>query len=110
LDYRRQKEEPTSLSKGLQWERSKPSKFLSVRITEDLTWSHHIVVKEAQERLFNLSRLKTFAMAPKTLTNFYRCTVESILSGCITAWYGNCIALDRQPNVTPASPSIASPT
>ena len=23
-------------------------------------------------------------------SNFYRCTIESILSGCITAWYGNC--------------------
>ncbi|XP_071198244.1 uncharacterized protein [Salvelinus alpinus] len=29
-------------------------------------------------------------MAPKTLKNFYRCTIERILSGCITAWYGNC--------------------
>jgi hypothetical protein len=30
--------------------------------------------------------------SPKTLTNFYRCTIESILSGCITTWYGNCSA------------------
>ena len=29
-------------------------------------------------------------MSPKTLTNFYRCTIERILSCCITAWYGNC--------------------
>ena len=27
-------------------------------------------------------------------TNFYRCTIESILAGCITAWYGNCSALN----------------
>ena len=25
-------------------------------------------------------------------SHFYRCTIESILSGCITAWYGNCTA------------------
>jgi hypothetical protein len=25
-----------------------------------------------------------------TLTNFYRCTIESILSVCITDWYDNC--------------------
>jgi hypothetical protein len=47
------------------------------------------VVKKVQLRLFNLRRIKTFVLAPKTLTNFYRCTIESILSGCITACYGN---------------------
>ena len=35
-------------------------------------------------------RLNTFGLSPKTLTNVYRCTIESILSGCIAAWYGNC--------------------
>ena len=25
-----------------------------------------------------------------------RCTIESILAGCITAWYGNCSALNRK--------------
>ena len=33
---------------------------------------------------------------PKALTNFYRCTIESILSGCITAWYSNCSAHNRK--------------
>ena len=51
------------------------------------------VVMKAQLRLFNLRRLKKFGLAPITLSNFYRCTIESILSGCITAWYGNCTAL-----------------
>ena len=54
------------------------------------------MVKKAQERLFNLRRLKKFGLSPKTLTDFYRCTFESILSGCITAWYGNCSALNRK--------------
>jgi hypothetical protein len=43
------------------------------------------VVKAAQQRLFNLRRLKKFAVTPKTLSNFYKCTFKSILSGCITA-------------------------
>ena len=38
----------------------------------------------------NLRRLKKLFLSPKAL--FYRCTIESILSGCITAWYGNCSA------------------
>ena len=71
-------------------------KFLGVHITDQLKWSTHTnsVVKKAQQLLFNLRRLKKFGLSPKTLTNFYRCTIESILSGCITAWYGNCIALN----------------
>jgi hypothetical protein len=54
------------------------------------------VVNKAQQCLFNLRRLKKFGLTPKTLTNFYRCTIESILSGCITAWYGNCTAHNRR--------------
>jgi hypothetical protein len=54
------------------------------------------VVKKAQQRLFNLRRLKIFGLSPKTLTNFYRCTIKSILSGCITALYGNCTAHNRR--------------
>uniref|UniRef100_A0A4W5KGQ6 Rapamycin-insensitive companion of mTOR N-terminal domain-containing protein n=1 Tax=Hucho hucho TaxID=62062 RepID=A0A4W5KGQ6_9TELE len=27
---------------------------------------------------------------------FYSCSIESILTGCITAWYGNCSASDRK--------------
>ena len=34
-------------------------------------------------------------MSATALTNFYRCTRESILSGCNTAWYGSCSAQDR---------------
>jgi predicted O-linked N-acetylglucosamine transferase (SPINDLY family) len=30
------------------------------------------------------------------LVILYRCTIESILSGCITAWYGNCSAHNRK--------------
>ena len=73
-------------------------KFLSVHITDDLKWFTHTdsVVKKAQQRLFNLRRLKKLGLAPKTLTNFYRCTIGSILSSCITAWYGNCTALNHK--------------
>ena len=50
----------------------------------------------AQQRLFNLRRLKKCGFSPKTMTNFYRCTIESILLGCITAWYGNCTSLNHK--------------
>ncbi|KAI3361267.1 hypothetical protein L3Q82_013446, partial [Scortum barcoo] len=31
---------------------------------------------------------------PRILCSFYRCTIESILTGCITAWYSSCTALN----------------
>jgi hypothetical protein len=82
------------------------------------------VVKKVQQSLFNLRRLKKFGLSPKTMTNFYRCTIESILSGFITVWYGNCTALNclaRQwvmrlhnaspganylPSMTPTAPDV----
>jgi hypothetical protein len=65
---------------------------------EKLKWSTHTdsVVKKAQQLLFNLRRLKKFSLSPNTLKIFYRCTIESILSGCVTAWYGNCTFLNRK--------------
>uniref|UniRef100_A0A9J7Y2A6 Uncharacterized protein n=1 Tax=Cyprinus carpio carpio TaxID=630221 RepID=A0A9J7Y2A6_CYPCA len=30
------------------------------------------------------------------LVNFYRCAIESILTSCITVWYGNCSVADRK--------------
>jgi hypothetical protein len=64
-------------------------KFLCVHIIDNLKWSTRTdsVVKWSNHR-----RLKKLGLAPKTLTNFYICTIESILSGCITAWYCNCTA------------------
>jgi hypothetical protein len=35
-------------------------------------------------------------MGPQILKRFYSWTIESILTGCITAWYGNCSVSDRK--------------
>jgi len=53
-------------------------------------------VNAAQKRLYFLRRLKKFGMSAKTPTNIYRCTIESILSGCITAWFSSCSTADRK--------------
>ena len=73
-------------------------RLLGVHIRDDLSWSAHTdkVVKSARKRLFFLRRLKMFGMDSVILTNFYRCTIESILTGCITVWYGSCTTKDRK--------------
>ncbi len=73
-------------------------KFLGVHINEDLTWSAHTdaVLKKSHQRLFFLRRLRKFEMSPSILRSFYTCTVESILTGCITAWFGDSTASNRK--------------
>ena len=54
------------------------------------------VMKRERQNLFPLRRLKRFGMGPQILNRFYSCTIESILNGCIIAWYSNCSASDRK--------------
>ncbi|KAK3514968.1 hypothetical protein QTP86_004943 [Hemibagrus guttatus] len=52
---------------------------------ENYTWS-----------LNTSSISKKAHLPPPILTMFYRGIIESVLSGCITAWFGNCTVLDRK--------------
>ncbi|KAI4883522.1 hypothetical protein NFI96_005237, partial [Prochilodus magdalenae] len=72
-------------------------KFLGVHISEDLTWSLNssTMVKKVQQRLYFLRSLKKAHLCPRILVDFYRCTIESILTNCISVWYGSCSASDR---------------
>ncbi len=98
VDYRRQSRVHTPITiDKTPVERVNSFKFLGVHITEDLTWSAHTdaVLKKAHQRLFFLRRLRKFGTSPRILRSFYTCTVESILTGCITAWFGNSTAGNR---------------
>ncbi|KAK3571042.1 hypothetical protein QTP86_001294 [Hemibagrus guttatus] len=76
----------------------KSTKFLGVHLVEGLTWSLNTssITKKAQQRLYFLERLRKAHLPPPILTTFYRGTIESILSSCITAWFGNCTVSDRK--------------
>ncbi|KAK3507241.1 hypothetical protein QTP70_012140 [Hemibagrus guttatus] len=79
---------------GAAIERGPSFKLLGVHISEDLTWSVNasFLVKKAQQHLYFLRRLKKAYLCSKILVNFYRCTIESIITNCISVWYGNCTA------------------
>ncbi len=67
---------------------------------------------QAQQRLHFLRRLKRASLPPPILTTFYRGTIESVLTSCITVWYGNCCAADRktlQRTVNTAAKIIGAP-
>ncbi|KAK0151150.1 hypothetical protein N1851_007724 [Merluccius polli] len=83
---------------GSEVERVTNFKFLGVHISENLSWSLNTtaLIKKAHQRLFFLRRLKKAQLSPQILVNFYRSTIESILTNCVTVWYGNCSTSDRK--------------
>ncbi len=77
------------------WAALSSSAFTSPRISHGLLtqmqcWRRHISVSSF------LRRLRKFGTSPRILRSFYTCTVESILTGCITAWFGNSTAGNRR--------------
>ncbi|KAI5092849.1 gastrula zinc finger protein XlCGF28.1-like [Silurus meridionalis] len=64
----------------------------------NFTWSLNTssITMKAQQHLYFLRRLRKAHLPPPILTTFYRGTIESILSSCITAWFGNCTVSDRK--------------
>ncbi len=99
VDFRRLSREHTPITiDKTPVERVNCFKFLGVHITEDLTWSAHTdaVLKKTHQCLFFLRRLMKFGMSPSILRTFYTHTVESILTGCITTWFGNSTAGKRK--------------
>ena len=80
MDFRKQQSEHLPIHiDGTAVEKMESFKFLGVHITDKLKWSTHTdsVVKKTQQCLINPRRLKKFGLAPKTLTNFYRCTFRA---------------------------------
>ncbi len=104
VDFRKRQQRPYTplMISGTPVERVSSFKYLGVNISEDLTWTTHIQtqVKKARQRLYHLRQLKKFRVSPAILKTFYSGAIESVLTQCISVWYGNatnqdCKALQR---------------
>ena len=100
VDYRKEKGDthtPIHIN-GMVVERVSSFKFLGTHISENLSWTTNTssLVKKAHQRLFFLRTLRKNHLSADILGNFYRCAIESILTNCITVWYGNCSVADRK--------------
>ncbi|KAK3524737.1 hypothetical protein QTP86_001998 [Hemibagrus guttatus] len=100
FDFRREKGRTHDLIhiNRMAVERVSSFKFLGTHISEDLSWTTNTssLVTKAHQRLFYLNNLKKNHLSSTILVNFYRCGIESILTNCITVWYGNCSVADRK--------------
>ncbi len=90
------------LISGTPVERVSNFKYIGVNISEDLTWTTRIQtqVKKARQRLYHLRQLRKFRVSPTIQKTFYSGTTESVLTQCMSVWYGNsssqdCKALQR---------------
>ncbi len=104
VDFRKRQQRPYTplMISGTPVERVSSFKYLGVNIFEDLTWTSHIQtqVKKARQRLYHLRQLRKFRVPPAILKTFYSGAIESVLTQCISVWYGNssnqdCKALQR---------------
>ncbi|XP_049338649.1 uncharacterized protein LOC111191212 isoform X1 [Astyanax mexicanus] len=99
VDFRRAQHTHSPLNiDGSSVEIVKSTKFLGVHLADNLTWTLNTssTAKKAQQRLYFLRKLRKARLPPPILTLFYRGTIESILSSCITAWFGTCTVSDRK--------------
>ncbi len=104
VDFRKRQQQPYTphMISGTPVERVSSFKYLGVNISEDLTWTTHIQtqVKKARQRLYHLRQLRKFRVSPAILKTFYSGAIESVLTQCISVWYGNssnqdCKAMQR---------------
>ncbi len=104
VDFRKRQQRPYTplMISGTPVERVSSFKYLGVNISEDLTWTTHIQtqVKKARQRLYHLRQLRKFRVSPAILKTLYSGAIESVLTQCISVWYGNssnqdCKALQR---------------
>jgi hypothetical protein len=86
VDYRKQRAEhsPIHIDEAVV-EQVERLKLISVHITKELSRSTHT------NTVFPLWSLKRFGMAPQILKKLESCTIESLLTGCITSavWFSN---------------------
>ncbi|KAK3552526.1 hypothetical protein QTP86_013893, partial [Hemibagrus guttatus] len=78
--------------------REESTKFLGVHLVENFTWSlkNQLHQQESPAALYFLRRLRKAHLPTPILNTFYGGTIESVLSSCITAWFGNCTVSDRK--------------
>ena len=99
VDFRRAHTQHPSLStNGAAVERVSSTKFLGVHVSEDLSWTTNTssLAKRAHQRLHFLCKLRRAGAPPPIMCTFYRRTIESVLSSCITVWYGACTTSCRR--------------
>ena len=98
VDFRRKREPVQPLSiKGEEIKQVSHAKFLGTTIASNLSWEQNCssIKKKAHQRLYFLRQLKKFRMRREILYQFYKASIESILTFSICVWFGGLSFKDR---------------
>ena len=73
-------------------------KYLGCIIDDKLKRTAHVsrVAKKANQRLYFVRKLKKVGVDKKVLSLFYKSIVESVISYCMSSWYGNVSGNERK--------------
>ena len=71
-------------------------KYLGTFIDSNMNWNTNTqkLVAKANQRMFFIRKLKSFSVGNDILFLFYQSVIQSIITSCIIAWYGNLRAQD----------------
>ncbi|XP_076862714.1 nuclear respiratory factor 1 isoform X2 [Brachyhypopomus gauderio] len=95
VDFRRTRTQHTPLFiNDTAVERVSSTKFLGVHVTENLSWTTNSasLARKANQRLYFLRKLRRAGAPTPIMNTFYSGAIESILTSCLTVWYGACTA------------------
>ena len=102
FDFRRTKPDDNDAQNifinGEKVDRVENYKYLGVTVDDKLKWSEHVntIQQKINKRMYFLRKLSQFNIDKTICTLFYRATIESVLTFCISAWGGNCLAKDKR--------------
>ena len=73
-------------------------KYLGITVDDKLNWKTHIsnVYSKINQRLYFLRKLKSFHVDNVIMSLFYKATMESLVTFCITCWGGNARGKERE--------------
>ncbi len=99
VDFRKHRTGPAPLYiNGECVERVHSFRFLCILISADISWTENImaVCKKAQQRLHFQRILRKYKLNSNLLLSFYRSSIESLLTYCITVWYVSCTVAEKE--------------
>ena len=98
IDFRKKRDPvPPLIIKGEVIKQVSHAKFLGTTIASSLSWEENcrLIKKKAHQRLYFLRQLKKFRMRREILYQFYKASIESILTFSICAWFGGLTIKDK---------------
>ena len=91
IDFRKSQQSTDTFISGEAIQVVTNYKYLGIILDNKLKWDSwtDLLHSKAQQRMYFLNKLLVFNVNNKMLQMFYTAFIESVLTCCITCWFGN---------------------